>query len=492
MSYESVPSENPNANEAQAKRNITGWYFYCFSSEPFIVSVVSTYVPLLLEQFGRLNGVKLNDHSLPCEPTDDKCVLPLFNGRWFIDTASFALYTFAVSVLFQTLLVINVSGVVDMCQSVDFKKKVLLTFGIIGSLSTWLIGALNTNQYYTLPVLAIVSNCCYGVINVVGNSLLPTFVKSLVNSDDQKEIDTQTSIISGRGASYGYASALYVQLISVSFLRRSEISDNLQVAVAAVGTWWLVWQIPIAVLLKDTGNISHQDYHQFSWSKAPDYMVYGWHSLAEALKHARLLRDVVTFLVGWFIISDSLTTINSTAMLFAKTELKMTAVNLIFLSSVTMIMAIIGAYYIPKLLTENLRLSLQRILIIIIIWSSVIPFYGILGFIFESFGLKHKFEMFILALWYGVSLGSLAAVSRSIFSLIIPQGKESTFFSLFSVTDKGSSIVGPIVVGMITDRTHNIRYAFYLLFSLLIISLPVFCGLDVERGKREAKQLSAM
>lgn len=97
-----------------------------------------------------------------------------------------------------------------------------------------------------------------------------------------------------------------------------------------------------------------------------------------------------------------------------------------------------------------------------------------------------------MAVWYGVSLGGLSAVSRSLFSLIIPKGRESTFFSLFSITDKGSSIVGPVLVGFLTDRTHNIRYSFYLLFALLIISLPIINSLDVTRGKLEAQELAAI
>lgn len=487
-----MPTESSFLIRDQASRNIKGWYFYCFSSEPFIVSAVSTYVPLLLEEFARINGVKLSDHSLRCEAGDDKCVLPVLNGKWFIDTSSFALYTFSVSVLFQTLLVISVSGVVDKCQSVAFKKRVLLTFGTIGALSTWFVGSLKSDQYYVLPLLAIIGNCCYGVINVVGNSLLPLFVSLSVGSEDQMETDVKTSIISGRGASYGYFSALLVQLISILLVRQSKNHDNLQIAVLFVGLWWLVWQIPIAFLLQDVPSDTDEEFQEFTWSKTGNYMEYGWKSLFESLKHARLLKDVVIFLVGWFIISDSLTTINSTAILFAKTELKMTAINLITLSIITMVMAMLGAVYIPHLLSGHFRLPLQQVLIIIIIWSSMIPLYGMTGFIFQNIGLKHKFEMYILGVWYGVSLGGLAAVSRSLFSLIVPRGKESTFFSLFSVTDKGSSIVGPLLIGLITDKTHNIRYAFYLLFILLIVSLPFFRSLDVERGKKEARQLSTM
>lgn len=198
------------------------------------------------------------------------------------------------------------------------------------------------------------------------------------------------------------------------------------------------------------------------------------------------------FLLGWFIISDSVTTINSTAILFAKTELEMVTLNLITISVITMVDAMISAFVIPQFLAKRFNLLPHQILMYIILWTSFIPFYGILGFFFENIGLKHKFEMYMLEVWYGLSLGGLSAVSRSVFSLIIPKGKESTFFSMFSMTDKGSSIIGPFLIGLVTDKTHEIRYSFYLLFALLMLALPVLNSLDVGRGKREAEELASI
>lgn len=152
--------------------------------------------------------------------------------------------------------------------------------------------------------------------------------------------------------------------------------------------------------------------------------------------------------------------------------------------------AMCGASMIPRFLGQKLDISAHHMLIVIICWTMFIPFYGILGFFCKTLGLKHKSEMFILAVWYGLSMGSLSSVSRSIFSLIIPKGKESTFFSLFSITDKGSSILGPFLIGLLTDKTHNIRYAFFLLFTLLLSVLPVVASLDIDRGIAEAGELS--
>ena len=502
----------PNSPLQLTKKNIKGWYFYSFSSEPFVVSAVSTYIPLLLERFARSNGVLLSNHNLPCTSESDKCVLPLFS-TFYVDTASFALYTFSVSVLFQTITVVTVSGIVDLWNSVRLKGLVLVLFSIIGALTTICISRLAESQIYALPLLYIVANSCFGVINVVGNSLLPIFVSDLVKFSDEatqplggreSSVEKLSSIISGRGASLGYSSALLTQIVSMFLVHKSKTQQDIQVAVLFVGVWWLFWQFPMLWLFND---IPHADASSSSSSsrlaRSREYysskkiwsmksLGYGWKSLIDAFKHARLLKDVMIFLLGWFIISDSVTTINSTAILFAKTELEMVTLNLITISVITMVDAMIGAFVIPQFLAKRFNLLPHQILMYIIMWTSFIPFYGILGFFFESIGLKHKFEMYMLAVWYGLSLGGLSAVSRSVFSLIIPKGKESTFFSMFSMTDKGSSIIGPFLIGLVTDKTHEIRYSFYLLFVLLMLALPVLNSLDVNRGKREAEELATI
>ncbi|AGO10801.1 AaceriAFR714Wp [[Ashbya] aceris (nom. inval.)] len=495
MSYETIPTsdENFDRDVSATNRNVFGWYLYAFSSEPFIVSAMSTYFPLLLEEFARNSGVRVEDHGVPCGAEDKHCVLPLFGRKVFVDTSSFALYTFALGVLLQTVLVISVSGVVDVCKTVRFKRNVLLAFGMAGGLATCSIALLRGNQYYVLALLTVVSNCCYGVINVVGNSLLPDVVSDLKRVLYLYRVidsDQLTTVISGRGSGIGYIAAFVVQVCSVWLLRQPEYRDDIKVAVLLVGGWWMFFQLPLMWMLDDV--VVRENSAPFKWSRSRQYLRSGWQSLGQAAMHANLLKDVLIFLVGWFIISDSITTINSAAILFSKTELHMSTVNLVVISILTMINAVIGAYFVPQFLSERLELPPHQSLIYLICWAGVIPFYGTLGFVFQSIGLKHPFEMYILAVWYGISMGGLAAVSRSVFSLLIPRGRESTFFSLFSITDKGSSVVGPLLIGLITDKTHNIRYSFYFLFLFVVASIPVFNALNVQRGKVEAEELAGI
>ncbi|CAI8498769.1 unnamed protein product [Hanseniaspora opuntiae] len=491
-------------NNKTTNNNILGWFIYLISSEPFIVSIISTYMPIILETFATLNAVKVKDHSQPCiddlslvfQDKNNKCVLPLV-GRWYVDPSSFALYVFSTSVFFQTILVISISGLVDnFNNTIAFKKKVMFVFGVLGATSTILISLLYNTEFYSLALLSIVSNCCYGVVNVIGNSLLPVILNDATrnNADDGKKINELTTVISGRGTSLGYLSALLVQIICIGLITKLSVKNptiidnlkSLKIAIFFVGLYWIVTQIPMMFLLNDSSNNTEQKPITIKIIKTN--VTKSWKTLGQTVIHASRLKQVSIFLVGWFVISDSITTINSTAILFSKNELHMSTVNLVFVSVSSLIFAIIGAFCIPSFLIHRFTLPLNKLMLVIIIWACFIPLYGILGFLFDSIGLKHKFEMYFLAVWYGLSMGALNAVSRSIFALIIPSGRESIFFSIFNITDKGSSIVGPVLTGLIIDKTHQIRYAFILLLLFLVLALPIFRALNVEEGKQEAQQ----
>lgn len=58
------------------------------------------------------------------------------------------------------------------------------------------------------------------------------------------------------------------------------------------------------------------------------------------------------------------------------------------------------------------------------------------------------------------------------------------------MTDKGSSIFGPTIVGLLTDKYGDIRVAFWFLAALLLAPLPLIYCVDVSRGKREGKALA--
>ena len=98
--------------------------------------------------------------------------------------------------------------------------------------------------------------------------------------------------------------------------------------------------------------------------------------------------------------------------------------------------------------------------------------------------------MYPLGAVYGFVLGGLSSYCRALFGELIPPGFEAAFYALYAITDKGSSIFGPAIVGAITDRYGEIRPAFVFLAVLIAVPLPLMWGVDVQRGRRDGIRLA--
>lgn len=106
---------------------------YAWASEVFATICAAIFFPVNLEQLARENGVYAFDRKTPCTvglgnitdpsalafaiqalPTEDKsrCVIHFLGITW-MDSSSFALYTFSISTFLQTIVVISMSGAAD-------------------------------------------------------------------------------------------------------------------------------------------------------------------------------------------------------------------------------------------------------------------------------------------------------------------------------------------------------------------------------------------
>lgn len=228
-----------------------------------------------------------------------------------------------------------------------------------------------------------------------------------------------------------------------------------------------------------------------SWA---GYFVYAWRSLGKTILRARRLKDVVLFLCAWFLLSDSIATVSGTAVLFAKTELGMKPAALALISLIGTIAGVLGAFCWTQL-SRLLDIRPSQTIIACICLFEVIPLYGLLGYVpairrFGVFGLQQPWEMYPLGAIYGFVLGGLSSYCRSLFGELIPSGSEAAFYALYAITDKGSSVFGPAIVGAITDRYGEIRPAFIFLAVLIFIPLPLMFLVDVNRGKRDGAELA--
>ncbi|KAJ5555843.1 Major facilitator superfamily domain general substrate transporter [Penicillium sp. DV-2018c] len=318
-------------------------------------------------------------------------------------------------------------------------------------------------------------------------------------SSSSPELQLSTKI-SSTGIGLGYCAAVFVQVISIIMLitlsksALAKVSGTLPMrfVLLLVGIWWAAFTLVSRNLLKtrpgpplNTGSGKGAG----RWRAWLGLVGFAWKSLWETVKVVRKLREVLIFLVAWFLLSDAMATVSGTAILFARTELKLSTPLVGLLSITATLSGMMGAFLWPRV-SRHLGLQSNQTIILCIVMFELIPLYGLLAYIpfiknWGVFGLQQPWEIFPLAVVHGVVSGGLASYCRSFFGLLIPSGSEAAFYALYAATDKGSSFIGPAIVGVLVDATGQVRSGFFFIAILIVLPIPLVWMVNADKGRRE-------
>ena len=226
-----------------------------------------------------------------------------------------------------------------------------------------------------------------------------------------------------------------------------------------------------------------------------DFEKFAWSSLWKTIKIAAQLKQMVTFLTAWFLLSDAQASVSGTAVLFARTELKIGSIGIAMMSITVMISGILGATLLPKI-SRRLKWNSHQTIVACLFLMEFIPLYGLLPYLqfiqeLGIGGIQVWWEIYICAFVFGFVMGGLSSYCRSLFGNLVPPGNEAAFFALFAITDKGSSAIGPAIIGRIVDQTGHIRPAFWFLAAVIALPIPLVWHVDLAAGQADAVRMAA-
>jgi UMF1 family MFS transporter len=374
--------------------------------------------------------------------------------------------------------------------------------------------------YLLAPLLVVVSVCCLGNSFALLNSFLPLLVANhrgaLEGGESDQWLPVATSeqdnpsaaaaapglrlsnSISARGTGLGYAAAVFVQILSIAILvliSKMHLTDSstlpMRIVLLLVGSWWAIFTIPTYLYLRPRPGprLTSIPVTTQRWLQPFHYITFAWRSLFATLKTAFQLRQIIIFLVAWFLMSDAIATVSGVAILFARTELHMETAAIALVSITATMSGIAGAVLWPRL-QRRFGLRTNQTIVACICLFEVIPLYGLLGFILPVLGLRQQWEIFPMAFVHGFVMGGISSFCRSFYGVLIPPGSEAAFYALYAVTDKGSSVIGPAVVGRIVDATGSVRMGFWFLAVLIVLPIPLIRWVDSEAGRADALKMA--
>jgi MFS transporter, UMF1 family len=341
-----------------------------------------------------------------------------------------------------TVFVLPVVGAV--ADRSAHKKRLLALFTYVAASACLAMILLTGDRYLLGAGLFLVANIAYGATNVVYNSFLP----QIAGPDERDKV-------SSTGWAIGYVGGgllLALNLVAVQVGGEADKAEIARYCIVSAGLWWAAFTTIPLLRLRDRPAVAGE--HR--GSVLTDGFVQLWHTV----KGLRGYPLTLFFLVSYLVYNDGIQTVISQAAVYADKQLKLSQTVQVQTILMVQLLAFAGALALGRIAA---RIGAWRtVLGSLVVWTATL---GIAYFL----PVGRALPFMALGLLIGIVLGGSQALSRSLFSQLIPHGREAEYFGLYEISSDGTSWLGPLVFGLTYQASGSYRYA--------IISLLIFFGL---------------
>ena len=216
----------------------------------------------------------------------------------------------------------------------------------------------------------------------------------------------------------------------------------------------------------------------------------GLQELAASFRALRRLPHTLRYLAAYMLFNDGIQTVIAMASLFLSQELFVARglpedqSFLIGLILMIQFVAFFGAQLFERI--AAFIGTKQAIVLSLVIWTATIIYaYG---------WLQTTAQAWMMGAVIATVLGGSQALSRSLYSRMIPPGREASFFGVYEISERGTSWIGPILFGIVAAATNSYRQAILSLIVLFLAGMIALLFTDTERAIRDANSggLSAL
>ena len=426
---------------------IISWAMYDWANSAFSTIVVTTLLgPYLSNLAQATNGVS-------------------FLGMRFEPDAFFPTMV-SVSVILQVFLLPLLGTIADYSA---LKKRLLLIFATIGAAATLLLffvkpdlPMLGTNGAVLLGgLLFIIANLSFGAAVVLYNAFLPDIA-------EPKDRDRVSSF----GWALGYLGGGLALLIALGLYTMMEDKGlAVRIGLALAGAWWLIFTLAFpARKLRQRPPLKQLP-------EGESYLSQGVKQIWRTLRTMyREYPETLKYLLAYLIYNDGIQTVIVVSTMFAATELGAGADVLMILILMIQFLAFFGALLFGWIAG---KIGAKKAIIIsIVIWA---------GIVIYAYALLYEiWQLFLLGAFVALVMGGSQALSRSLYSQLIPRQNESEYFGFYEISERGTSWIGPLVFAAAVQFTGSSRVAILSLILFFVVGLLLLLPVQVRKAMLDA------
>ncbi|MET7512292.1 MFS transporter [Streptomyces sp. NPDC005480] len=444
MGSDTVRAEPTGDEAAQRRREQRGWYFYDWACSVYSTSVLTVFLGPYLTAVAK-SAADADGFVHPLG-------IPVRAGAFFA-------YTVSASVIVSILVMPLAGAAADLTGR---KKPLLAISAYLGAAATAGMFFLDGDRYLLGGFLLVVANASLAVSMVLYNSYLPQIAPP-----------EERDAVSSRGWAFGYASGalvLVANLVLYSGHGSFGVSEStaVRICLASAGVWWGAFTLVPLRRLRD---------RRAAPADGEASAVPGWRQLASTVRDMRRRPLTLSFLLAYLVYNDGIQTVISQASVYGSEELGLDQSTLIVAVLLVQVLAVAGALAMGRL--ARTYGAKNTILGSLVAWTVTIG----AGYFLPS-GAPVWF--FALAGGIGLVLGGTQALSRSLFSHLVPAGKEAEYYSAYEMSDRGMSWLGPLVFGLAYQLTGSFRDAIVSLVAFFMIGFALLARVPVRQAVRDA------
>ena len=442
-------SATPQAGLRARLREQRGWYFYDWANYAFPTTVVAVFLGPYL--------TALTENAAGAGGFVYLLGVPVGAGSFFP-------YVVSLSVLLQVLLLPITGAVADRTQN---KKQLLALFAYLGAIATMGLYLTQGSAYLLGGLLFLIANLSFGASIVVYNAFLP----EIAEPDERDRV-------SSRGWALGYLGGALLLVANLALFSAHEslgLSEGhaVRISLLSAGAWWALFTlIPLKTLR------SRRTLHSSEQGVA--VVTAGFGQLLDTLRASRAYPHTLLFLAAYLLYNDGIQTVITLTATYGTEELELEQSTLISAILMVQFVAVLGALLLGAL--ARFFGAKRVVLASLVLWTVVV----VVGYFLET---GAALQFYLLAAFIGIVLGGSQALSRSLFSHMIPRGQEAEYFSLYEISERGTSWLGTLIFGLTLQLTGSYRTALVSLVIFFVAGFALLAVVNVRRAILEAGNL---
>jgi MFS transporter, UMF1 family len=426
------------------RRERFGWYSYDWAMSAFNTTVISVFLAPYLTSVAEAAA------------DADGRIHPLGIS---IPPGSLFGYVVSLSVVLQVAVLPLTGAVADRSGR---KRQLLAAATLVGGLCTMALFFVAGDGYLLGSGLFIVANIAFGAATVVYYSWLPDLA-----SPDERDA------VSSRGWALGYLGGALLLAANLALYTQYEAlgvteSEAVRICLSSAGVWWAGFAVVSIALLRNRRPVDGAAVPSTSVALRASVG-----QLRSTLRDMRRYPLTLWFLGAYLLFNDGVQTVITVSAQFGAEELELSQTTLVSAILLVQVVAFAGASAMGRI-AESVG-AVRTVLGSLVVWVGVL-----VAACFLTPGEATQF--YLLAVVIGFVLGGTQALSRSLFSQLIPPGKEAEYFGFYTISDRGTSWLGTFLFALTYQLTDSYRYAIVSLVVFFVVGGVLLAKLDLRRA----------